>query len=65
MDKSGRRIGNDRRQNNLGIFPDRRGGQDRRGESERRSGLDRRSPLGFRALAGLDRRDNFKIGGAG
>ncbi len=62
MDKGGRRIGNDRRQNNLDIIPDRRGGQERRGESDRRTGLERRSPLGFRVLAGMDRRETSKMG---
>jgi len=64
MDKGGRRLGNDRRQNNLDTTPDRRCGEERRGE-ERRTGLDRRSPLGFRSLAGMDRRENFKDGGVG
>jgi hypothetical protein len=63
MDKGGRRLGNDRRQDSLDFFPDRRCGQERRDKNDRRSGTERRSPLGFRALAGLDRRENFNDGG--
>lgn len=65
MDKGGRRIGDDRRQNNLDIIQDRRAGQERRGVGDRRTGRERRSPLGFRVLAGMDRRASFKNGGAG
>ena len=65
MDNGGRRMGNDRRQNNLDYFPDRRCGQERRDKEDRRSGVERRTPFGFRVLAGIDRRETFNNGGVG
>ena len=59
MNKGGRRLRKDRRENNFKVSIDRRAGSERRIKIDRRGGVERRSPLGFRAMIGQDRRISF------